>query len=152
MIKFLLILVVLSLSKVESFNPLDPNDPVYDRVVINWNSAGELDVEIPNEIDCYAKCSEIDMCSLGICMLGCFDKDHDGGISINEMQDALDKQLYWYERSMTADGKGWVNKFDGKDGTPNDGKISFKEVIIADVSCSDFKRAQDYICKRCSKY
>ena len=148
LIGILLLLVAVA----TAFDWHDPNDPVYDRVRIRYDHHGNLDISIPDEIDCRAKCPDVDMCDLGVCMLGCFDKDKDGGISTKEMQDALDKQLYWYERALTDDGKGWVAKFDGKDGSEKNDKIEFKEVIVARVACSDFQKAQDYICNRCTHH
>ena len=140
------------------FNWKDPNDPLYDLVSIKWDKNGNLDINIPDGIDCFAKCPEIDMCGLGFCMLGCLDMDMDTLLSEKEFQAGLNKYLSFVERMLSSNGKEWVDKFDrdykDSDGTfhHKDNKISFKEVIMADVSCSDFVNAQHYLCDRCNMF
>jgi hypothetical protein len=121
----------------------------YNQVQYRWNG-GELEVRGLENVDCFRGCS-VDRCELARCFGQYFDQDGDLMISDDEMQDAIYAEMSWIERMATSDGKGWVKKFDGADGSERDHRISPIEVIEVGsdaVSCGDFDNAMHYLCKR----
>jgi hypothetical protein len=131
---FYLLIILLSLLLVN-------NEKIYNEqgIKIVWTDDDELNIDIPNNFDCLHGCkdNDADRCNIGICFELCYDKDRDFQISVDEVQRAIDKKLSWYEKMATYSAKDWVKKFDGKDGTKIDNKISPVELHTADVSCSD---------------
>ena len=125
----------------------DPTDPVYDKVKVVWGES-ELEITIPSELDCYAKCGNVDLCSFGKNMLKCFDTNKDTKINVDEMGAAL-KQLPLIDRAFAGSPQKWINMFDGSDGTERDQEVGLKEVLFSEGHCIDFYLGQNVFFKKC---
>ncbi len=122
----------------------DPNDSIYKEVSIKWSKSGKLEIEIPEKMDCYAKCPKVDLCALGREMLECFDTNKDTYIDVPEM-DAAIGQLNWAARLFARGGKIWIDKFDGCDDSKPDDRVGFDEFIQSDpYHCTDFNLANKH--------
>jgi hypothetical protein len=125
----------------------NPKDPVYEKVKVKWTKS-QLDVTIPPEMDCFAKCGNVDLCQFGKNMLMCFDENHDKQIDMEEMGQALG-QLSFLERPFAGSPKKWVDIFDGSDGSKKDQKVGFFEVLFSEGHCTDFYLGQGVFFKQC---
>jgi len=125
----------------------DPRDPVYDKVKAVWTGS-DLDITIPPEMDCFAKCGNVDLCKFGENMLRCFDTSKDTRIDVEEMGAAL-KQLPLLDRAFAGSAQKWVDIFDGSDGTKKDQQVGFKEVLFSEGHCMDFYLGQNVFFKKC---
>lgn len=130
--------------QVQQLKDFDPNDSIYKEVSIKWSKSGKLEINIPEKMDCFAKCPKVDLCALGREMLECFDTNKDTYIDVPEM-DAAIGQLNFAARLFARGGQRWIDKFDGCDGSKPDGRVGFDEFVQSDpYHCTDFNLANKH--------
>jgi hypothetical protein len=129
---------------------LDPNDPIFSKVHINWDhKTQQLQIDKPEQLDCRSQCPTVDLCAWGQEMLECFDLNQDTYIDLSEMEYALG-QLPAYKRMFTVSAEKWIAKFDGADSTIPDKKVGFREVIFSGgAHCRDFQLALEHFFTKC---
>lgn len=125
-----LALIAFSAAAEVATNPAKPTDPT---TIVAHCPTGDF-----SRADCIA------------CMLDATDRNHDGRISADEMEQAKQDYLYWYERWLVALSGGAANIMAQCDAN-GDGFITYDDMLRTEVTCLPLTDANgnqlDGLCK-----